>query len=297
MHVHQYVTLNQANQYRAIGDQKHALLDLYHVLLHNGSTHEGFENLVVPWSNRTPSPGCPPPHAWAAAKTALFIRNMMICEYGGQFGVDEGQRDLYLFSLVSPVWMEPGKKVAIRNAPTEMGRVSSTLSFTAEGANLTVEADFHSPPRHLVFRIPYTVQLDSFTSDASRAFEKDGLLFFTPDVTQVSIEWHAKPGSHDSNYQGILRSYRSEYDFVVEDGNYDPARAGTPFLQADERDYPAEPLSFDLVRRAFLAEYERRFKEYVKSGGKPYPVEPPVMLTAEQRRAEYARQFSSSGLP
>ena len=85
MHIHQYVTLNQAQQDRAIGDQKIALLDLYHVLLHNGSTHEGFENLVVQWSNRTPEPGCPPPHAWAAAKTALFIRNMMVVDTGSMF--------------------------------------------------------------------------------------------------------------------------------------------------------------------------------------------------------------------
>jgi len=291
MHVHQYVTLNQANQYRAIGDQKHALLDLYHVLLHNGSTHEGFENLVVPWSNRTPSAGCPPPHAWAAAKTALFIRNMMVCEYGGQCGVDESNRDLYLYSLISPAWIEPGKKVAVRNAPTEMGRVSSTLSFTEDGVELTVQPHFHQPPRHLVFRVPYTVKLDSFTSDASRAFEENGLLFFTPDLTRASIKWREKPGAHADNYQDTLRGYRSEYDFIVKDGNYDPALAGKPFLLADEKEHPAEPLSFDLVRRAFLREYSRRFGEYTKQGGRPYPVEPPPLMTAEQRRADYVKQF------
>ena len=29
MHIHQYVTINQAHQYMAIGDQGHALRDLY----------------------------------------------------------------------------------------------------------------------------------------------------------------------------------------------------------------------------------------------------------------------------
>ncbi|NQU23310.1 MAG: discoidin domain-containing protein [Candidatus Nealsonbacteria bacterium] len=299
MHVHQYVTLNQANQYRAIGDQRHALLDLYHVLLHNGSTHEGFENLVVPWSNRTPAASCPPPHAWAAAKMALFIRNMMVCEYGGQFGVDEKSRDLYLYSLISPSWMEPGKRVVIRNAPTEMGRVSSTLAFTAGGAELTVEADFHRSPRYLVFRVPYSVQLDAFTSDATRAFQQEGLLFFTPDVTRVSVEWHQRPsapgrggpGAHDNSYQDILRSYRREFPTVVRDGNYDPARAGKPFLLAAEQDHPAEPLSFDLVRRAFLKEYGRRFVEYTRGGGKPYTVEPPRLLDAAGRRAEFVKRY------
>ncbi len=292
MHVHQYVTLNQAQQYRAIGDQKHALLDLYHVLLHNGSTHEGFENLVVPWSNRTPSAGCPPPHAWAAAKTALFIRNMMVCEYGGQCGINEDERDLYLYSLISQAWIDPGKRLAIQNARTEMGTVSSTLTFTGDGATLTVESDFHHAPRFLVFRVPMTVKLDSFTSDATRTSEEDGLIYFTPDVTRASIKWHPRPGAHDNNYQDILKSYRSEFDFIVKDGNYNPARASKPFLLDDERDHPAEPLSFELVRKAFLQEYSRRFELYVEGGGKPYPVEPPALLTAEARRAAYDRQFA-----
>ncbi|MHC4402072.1 MAG: discoidin domain-containing protein [Planctomycetota bacterium] len=172
-----------------------------------------------------------------------------------------------------------------------MGRVSSTLSFTADGAELTVQTDFHRPPRYLVFRIPYSVDLDAYTCDATRAFEKDGLLFFTPDVTKASLKWRHKPGSHDNNFQDILRSYRSEYDFVVADGNYDPDRAGKPFLLADEKDHPAEPLSFDLVRRAFHKEYSRRFAEYREKGGEPYLVEPPPLLTAELRRAAFSQQF------
>jgi len=289
MHVHQYVTLNQANQYRAIGDQKHALLDLYHVLLHNGSTHEGFENLVEPWTNRTPSANCPPPHAWAAAKTALFIRNMMLCEYGGRAGADKGGRDLYLYSLLSPSWIKPGKKVAIRNAPTEMGRVSSTLAFTDGGAELTVNAAFHHSPRYLVFRIPYSVTLGGFTSNARRAFEKDGLIYFTPDVTAASIKWRQNPGAHDGNFQDILKGYRGEFHFIVEDGNYDPARAGKAFLLADEKNLPAEPLSFDLVRRAFVKEFSRRFADYTAKGGKPYPIQPPALMTSAQRSAGAAK--------
>ena len=291
MHVHQYVTLNQANQYRAIGDGRHALLDLYHVLLHNGSTHEGFENLVVPWSTRTPSAGCPPPHAWAAAKTALFIRNMMVCEYGGRAGMDAGRRDLYLFSLVSPVWIEPGKKVAMRDAPTEMGPVSASLAFTEDGAELAVDADFHHPPRYVVFRVPYCVTLDSLESDAERAFVKDGLVCFTPDVSRATIKWRPKAGVHDGNFQRVLQSYRSEFDFVVKDGNYDPARAGKPFLLDDEKDHPPEPLSFDLVRRAFSKEYARRYAAYVEDGGVPYSVEPPRLLGAAERRAAFEKRF------
>lgn len=290
MHVHQYVTLNQAQQYRAIGDQKHALLDLYHVLLHNGSTHEGFENLVVPWSTRTPAASCPPPHAWAAAKTALFIRNMMVCEQGGQAGLEEARRDLHLYSLISPAWIQPGRQVAVRNAPTEMGEISSTLTFTDAGAELAVQASFHTPPQHVVFRVPYSVELQSFTSDAARSSAKDGQLLFSPDVTKASIRWRPRAGAHDRNYRDILAGYRGEYGHV-RDGNYSAAKPGETFLLADEKDHAPEPLSFDLVRRAFLAEYSRRFAEYRKAGGKPHPVEPPPLLTAQQRREAFERQF------
>jgi len=293
MHVHQYVTLNQAQQYRAIGFQYYALLDLYHVLLHNGSTHEGFENLVVPWSTRTPSAKCPPPHAWAAAKTALFIRNVMVWEHGGDCGVREKERDLYLFSLISPSWMGPGKRVTIRNAPTEMGRVSSTLTFTVGGATMTVENDFHHPPRYVVFMVPYAVELDSFTSDAGKAVESDGWIYFTPDLTRASFKWHTVPDVHDGNYQRILEGYRSEFDFIVKDDNYDPARAGKPFLLDDEKDHAPEPLSFDLVRRAFVKEYGRRFEKYVAEGGNPYPVEPPTLLTARERERLFTKAFGA----
>ena len=290
MHVHQYVTLNQAQQYLARGDQQHALLDLYHVLLHNGSTHEGFENMVEPWTNRTPVANLPPPHAWAAAKTALFIRNMMVREYGGKLGLDRGQRDLHLYSLISPAWASPGQVVRINNAPTEMGRISSTLSFFTGGVTLTVQADFHHAPRYLALRMPYFVTMDSFTSDASKAFEKDRVLYFTPDLTHATIHWSEIPNVHEGSFQNLLRAYRSEFDFVVKDGNYDPSRALQPFLLDDERDHAPEPLSFDLVRRAFLKEYTRRYHAYCKTGGRPYALEPPKLLSAKERMAEFNKQ-------
>ena len=80
---------------------------------------------------------------------------------------------------------------------------------------------------------------------------------------------------HDFNCG--LKAYRAEFDLVVVDDNYDPTRAGKPFLLPEEEQAPDEPLSFDLVRRAFCTEYRRRFADYVASGGTPYPVEPPEL--------------------
>ena len=296
MHVHQYVTINQAHQYMMIGDARKALSDLYHVLLHNGSTHEGFENLVEPWTNRTPAAGCPPPHAWAAAKTALYIRNMLVCEYGGEAGLNEQERDLHLYSLISPSWIKPGEKVEIRNAPTEMGTISSTLTFKEGGAEIGIDSDFHNAPRYIAVRIPYSVKVSSLNSDAEKSFSKNGILYFTPDVSRVSLKWEEIPGVHDGNFQDLLRGYRSEYDlrktkYTEAKGTFDPANAGKPFLLEDEKQLPAEPMSFDLVKRAFLKEYKRRFDEYTNGGGTPRPVEPPQLLSASETQELFDAQF------
>jgi hypothetical protein len=285
-HVHQYITINQAYQYMLMGESKKALQDFYHVLLHNGSTHEGFENLVEPWTNRTPYEECPPPHAWAAAKTALFARNMLIMEYGGDRGVRFAERDLLLFSLVSPVWAESGKSLKVINAVTEMGRVSAEMSFTDAGCRITIDADFHTNPHKIQIRIPYFVTLQSFESDAAESFEKSGVLFFSPDVTEIDINWDINEQIFENNFQELLKFYRSEYSYVP-DGDYEKAVPMKPFLLDDEKDLPPEPMSFDLVKRAFLKEFSRRVEEYAASGGEPYMVEPPSMLKSEEERKEF----------
>jgi len=161
MHLHQYLTTNVTHQHLVRGEQRQALTDLYHILLHCGSTHEGYENMVLPWQTRDTS-RWPPPHAWAAAKITLLIRNMLVLEQGGRAGLDEGQRDLLLFGAVAPTWAKAGQHIAIRNARTEMGTVNARMAFGPAGAAVTLSNAFHTPPRHLLFRVPcYVVSLSS----------------------------------------------------------------------------------------------------------------------------------------
>jgi hypothetical protein len=250
-------------------------------LLHNGATHAGFENLVVPWGNRTPRANCPPPHAWAAAKTALFIRNMMVLEYGGDLGVRPGERDLYLYSLISPAWAEPGKRIELKNVPTEMGRVSSRADFRDGGVDVSFSCDFNdAPPRNIVVPLPYFVELDSFKTDASESRLDKRLIRLSPDATFLKIKWRLVPGFDKDNFQNILEMYRSEYDlkasgYVETPGCWDPGNAGKPFLTPEEKARPPTPLSFALVRSAFEREYARRFGEFVRSGGKPWVIKAP----------------------
>ena len=278
MHLHQYATVNQAHQYLAINDQKHALLDLYHILLHNGSTHEGYENMVEPWEDMDPWP-IPPPHAWAAAKTALLIRNMMVREYGGQAGLDEKERDLYLFSVISPSWNRKGNTIRINDAVTEMGRISAQIEFTPQGAVIAIQPQFHSPPRHIKIAIPWFVRLKDVKSNAQWAGQRDGYLVFSPEVSSIEIKWDTRRGIHRNTLQDILLSYREENSLKwrgLTDAEIIPGGKG--FLLEEEEKYPSEPLSFGLVKIAFIKEYQRRFKEYEAAGKQPMTIEPPALF-------------------
>ena len=54
-----------------------------------------------------------------------------------------------------------------------------------------------------------------------------------------------------------------------------PPRCGTIFLLPQEIDYPSEHLSFELVRKAFVTEYNRRYTEFLEAGKKALILESP----------------------
>jgi hypothetical protein len=282
MHLHQYATVNQAHQYLAINDQESALRDLYHILLHNGSTHEGFENMIEPWEDMDPWP-IPAPHAWAAAKISLLIRNMLVREYGGEAGLNENERSLYLFSVISPAWALSGEPVVIKNAFTEMGRISAEMSFNEKGATVSINPSFHRSPASICIAVPWYVKMKGFTSNASSAEERNGYLVFSPDVTEVDIKWDINSKAFRNAFQYLLVAYRQENSISyrdVKEVTIIPGNEG--FLLPGEVNHPAEPLSFDFVKRAFITEYSRRFGEYLAAGKKPMEIMPPPLLPADK---------------
>ncbi len=281
MHLHQYATVNQAHQYMAINDQERALIDLYHILLHNGSTHEGFENMIEPWEDMDPWP-IPAPHAWAAAKTSLLIRNMLIREYGGEAGLNENERSLYLFSVISPEWALSGKPVIIKNAITEMGKVSAEMKFSKNGTTITIDPSFHTPPATIAVAIPWYVKLKDFTSNATSSEERNRYLVFSPDVSEIKINWQINRKAFRNTIQNLLISYREENSLNwrnLTDAEIIPGGEG--FLFTDEVKLPAGHLSFDLVKRAFIIEYKRRFSEYLAAGKKPMEILPPPLTASD----------------
>ena len=278
MHLHQFVTGNMPEQHLVRGDQKQALVDLYHILLHCGSTHEGFENLVRPWQDRMVSASCPPPHGQTQGKIARLVRDFLLHEYGGRAGLDESQRDLYLFPVVSPVWAKPGQQISIRNAVTEMGLVSASMAFNETGARVTVDGKFHHPPANIVVRVPYFVTLKSFTSDAKQSQAKDRVVVLSPDVTRVDFTWQVDKKAHVGTFEELLLGYRRESTFS---GGPTKEPGGPGFiLDTEKRNLPT-PLSFNLVLEAFRHEYARRYAEFIKAGGKPTIVAAPPLSTAK----------------
>ncbi len=280
MHIHQYNTVNMAHQFLVTGQQEKALVDLYHILLHNGPTHEGFENLVEPWTNRTPAANCPPPHAWAAAKIGLFLRNMMVLEYGGRLGLDEGERRLHLFNLIAPTWAVPGEKLTLNDIPTEFGSISGEYKFLQDGAEISIDKTFWKQPKNIVLRVPYFVELTGVSSDAGEPKRIGDELYFKPEVTSVKLQWKAKAGAHDGTVQEILTRYRSEYPEPIPNDQYATYERPVASLTADEQNWPATPLSFKMVCETFNYEYGRRFKEHAAAGKKIATVTAPKVIKA-----------------
>ena len=186
-----------------------------------------------------------------------LLRNLFVVELGGRCGLDEGERDLRLFSVISPAWARPGEYIAIDNAPTEFGTVTARMDFHDHGADVSLKAKFHHPPRDVVFHLPYFVELTEFSSDAKRSAREGAEVRLSPEVTRVRFTWRPRPETHQRTTQEILLSYRREPGFWKGKRSEMP----TPpkgFLTAEEDALPPAPLSFVTVRDAWRSEYARR---------------------------------------
>ena len=275
MHLHQYLTTSYVEQYLVMGDIKQALIDFYHILLHSGSTYEGFENLVRPWTDRQVE-FCPPPHSWGSARMAGVIRNLLIYEFGGKAGTEEGKRDIYLFPAISPAWVAKDKHIAVNNAPTEFGNISARMSFTDNGAVIKITPSFNKQPQYIRVRIPYFKELVKFESDARFSKLEKDCITVSPDVKTINITWKDKPDAGKGLFEVLLTAYRSCNSFEgVDDRGYQIVKEHQPFLLDSEKKDQTDILSFDFVLKTFLYEFDRRREEDLKNGYELYKVAAP----------------------
>ena len=203
-----------------------------------------------------------------------MVRNFLLMEYGGKCGMEPGKRELWLFHALSPAWVKTGEHVAIKNAPTEFGKISASMNFDKRGAQVSINSSFNEKPACIRIRIPYFKNLVSFKTDAKTSGQEGDCIILSPDVTTVRIEWRDKPGSDLHTVENILIDYRSSNRFRGAKDGKAIIEEGKPFLLDTEKSDHSQPLSFELIRKTFQYEYKRLSAE----SGNLIKVEAPGMI-------------------
>ena len=254
--LHHYMTIKgfQNDVFRV--DQEQSVKDLYALLLHTGSTHEGFEFCVTPWADRD-SGGNYPPHGCFAGHFNSFLRNLLVHEY---------KDELRLFPCLAPAWVKPGQRLALHDMPTAFGPVSAEMRCTATGAEVSLDARWYPPspgeryaaegqrrvgPRELRLYIPYFTHLRDALVDGKKAHVRDNYLILPANARNISLTW-------------------------------------------DRTDAPE--LSYAATVAAYRAEYRKRYASFIEQGGKPYDVSAPAFLEPDRAAWESRWSPAARGL-
>ena len=213
---------------------------------------------------------------------------MLVREYGGDAGIDEQMRSLYLFSLISPAWCKNGQEVNIKNARTEMGTISASMHFTSSGATVAMAPAFHTLPHRIVITIPYFVHLIKFTTDASSYVLKGRELFLSPDAHHVNLTWKLDRNTDRGNFTDLLERYRSESVLKIVNDK-EVITPGSAYLLPEEKGYIHAPLSFDLVKKGFINEYTQRYNVFRDHRGKVDTVAAPPLILVNKNLSSHHR--------
>ena len=123
------------------------------------------------------------PHAWAASSLITLVREMLLIH---------NWDDVELFAGVPGSWLEAGKTVALRQAPTPFGPVTATLEGNlsrfdpawAGTVTLAVEATA-TPPAGYRWRLPQ--RPSRIEGDAAITLDDDGWLSIPPEGGHVVL--------------------------------------------------------------------------------------------------------------
>ncbi len=200
--LHHYLTMKNTETEVIRGEQQAAIEELYALLLHTSSTHAGFEFAILPWSTRDFGANLAP-HGWFSAKFRALLRNMMVREQGS---------DLHLLSAISPHWVQPGRDIAVRRAPTDFGQVNFILSFPTQGhAILALDNRFHTPPQRLVLHLPWFMSVQSVQADGHPQAVAGDAVTLPVTTRQVELRFTARPNAANLSYDRTVAEYKAEY--------------------------------------------------------------------------------------
>ncbi len=183
-------------------DQQWAVKDLYAILLHTTSTHAPQEFSTIPWSTRDYNEGDILPDGPASGKTIELMRNMLVREY---------KDDLYLFSALSPAWLQPGKVIEVNSEPTTFGPVSATLYASADDWVVKLSNQFWQAPAHVIIRVPWFYEVQKVEADSKPIQVIEGKLVLSPTVRTVTVSGRFKPGTPEMSFERTVKDYQREY--------------------------------------------------------------------------------------
>jgi hypothetical protein len=200
--IHHYETFNVIQTLLSLGMDREVVTDFYSYLVHTGSTQTGFEYDIWAWRDRNFHNNYPP-HGWSAARFNECFRNMLVRE-------DMQSPVLHLASALSPLWLEAGRSVRVKKAPTDFGPLSYTIDSTADGAKVSLEAQWRKAPASLKFHIPWFVNLQSAMVDGKTIEAKDRVIDLPADARQLDLKW-SRSDAPNLSYQKGVELYVDKY--------------------------------------------------------------------------------------
>jgi hypothetical protein len=186
-------------------DQQNAVNDLYALLLHTNATHSTQEWGTQPWGTRDIPLAYPDniqPDQVTSSRIIFLMRNMLVREYN---------RDLYLFSALSPEWLRPGKRIEFDEEPTAFGPLSGTLVAMPDGWDLTISSHFREKPDHLVVRVPWFYDVQKAEADGQPVTAREGAWILPANTTSLRVAGRIKPNTPELSFDHAVEQYKREY--------------------------------------------------------------------------------------
>ncbi|MGC8624981.1 MAG: hypothetical protein ACP5VQ_06920 [Phycisphaerae bacterium] len=199
--LHQYLTMNNTETWIIRGQQRHALREVYAVLVHTSSTQAGWELASPPWTMRDFG-GDLAPHGWFAADYIAVVRNMLLRSH---------DQTLNIFSVLSPAWTRPGDLLSLRQAPTRFGMVSLYATFTSRGMRLYIESHFRQSPKLLRLHLPWYVTVTGATVDGHKTQVSGQSLVLPPETRSVRLHWSRQTGLGDWSYHSFVKRFEKAW--------------------------------------------------------------------------------------
>ncbi len=182
--------------------QKLAVEDLYALLLHTSSTHAPQEYGTHPWSTRDYHNRDILPDGSSSAKTIELLRNML---------VREENSDLYLFSAVSPAWLQPGKSIEVTKEPTKFGPITAVLKSSRSGFEVALSNQFRQAPQHLIIPVPWFYRVDGADADGRPVKITGGKIILPSSTRVIKVRGSIAAGTPELSFEQAVESYKREY--------------------------------------------------------------------------------------